>query len=34
MTLFVVPVAYSIVDAVSFRTTKHLKKRVLGHEHA
>ncbi len=34
MTLFVVPVVYSIVDRVSYKASQGLKKRVLGHEHA
>jgi hydrophobic/amphiphilic exporter-1 (mainly G- bacteria), HAE1 family len=34
MTLFIVPVVYSIVDRVSYKASKSLKKRVLGHEHA
>lgn len=34
LTLFVIPVLYSLVDRISFVTTKHIKKRVLGHENA
>jgi HAE1 family hydrophobic/amphiphilic exporter-1 len=34
MTLFVVPIVYSIVDHVSYTATKGIKKRLLGSEQA